>query len=408
MATWVSVHPRMPDISVDIAFADPPTDATPTWTSVSSRLRAYTARLYRQSELDEFQTGEFTVTLDNRDRALEPAYASSAYYPNVVPRKRIRVQARYSGVTYDRIGGFVKAIPVSWPSQKDAVVVFQCADFGMALNRAQVTIDGYPEELAHLRIGRVLDAIGVAAADRAIDTATHTLAAIPALAVGQQPTTVGALEHCRAAALSDGGYLFVARNGVITFHNRAHRRDILGTPAGTFGDAASGEIPYSPDLVAQMDDARLWNRATVLTADAVREESSDATSEAAYWSARRDDFQSLLARPGEAAALASLFVWRYKDPRLRFPAISLIPETSHSGMDIATCLSADVGTRFTLKRRPSAGGTLIQQDVHVEGISESVQPGMWNLTFDVGPADPSATFWTLGTSSLNSTAIVGY
>jgi len=94
------------------------------------------------------------------------------------------------------------------------------------------------------------------------------VAALDATSSNQQ--TVGALEHCRQAALSDGGYLFVARDGTITFHNRAHRRDVLGTPAGTLGDLP-GEIPYQPSLVGQMDDSRLWNRAAVLAADGTRE-----------------------------------------------------------------------------------------------------------------------------------------
>ncbi len=613
MATWAKVGPLMPEISVDIGFASDPADDTPTWTSVTSRLRQYHARLYRQTELDEFQTGEFYVVLDNRDRELEPGYAGSTLYPNVKPRKRIRVQARlrptlvgsgsagftatrspvvtkptgtlngdliiimfvtesaftlstpalwtlgddivadisdaqgawiykiaateaaswtftnlfavtesgqavvlvYRGVdqttpihkkaegstvagatsvsgpsvtptidgctivqlvgcdpdasahqgtpdtspvgrerydakdagnnsyvfvqdywqetaaavaldatgltagrylefqaalapaVYDRCGGFIRSIPVTWPGQKDSTVTITAADYGMALNRAQVTIDAFPEELVTARIGRVLDAIGVPAGDRDLDTGTHMCAAIPALVEGAQPATVGALEHIRQVALSDGGYAFSSRDGKITFHNRQHRRDIEATSLITFGDA-EGEAPYRPSLVAAMDDARLWNRAAVITADLVREEAVDTTSETANWPSRRDDFQSVLARPGEAAALASLFVWRYADPLLRFPQIAVSCNSSDIDTSMHAILTADVGTRFTLKRRPPGGGAAIDQEVHVEGITEDVVPGSWEVTYDVSSAEPDTSFWVLGTSALNSTAIVGY
>ena len=412
MAIWAKPHPLGPEISVDWSPTTDP-DATPVWASLTSRVREYHARLYRQTELDEFQTGEFALVLDNRDRELEPGYTGSSHSPNVLPRKRIRVQARHNAVTNDRVGGFIRVLPVSWPGQLDAIVAVSCADYGMALNRAQVTLNGYPEELAHTRIGRVLDAVGVPAGDRDLDTSDHMCAEVAALdATSSNQQTVGALEHCRQAALSDGGYLFVARDGTITFHNRAHRRDVLGTPAGTLGDLP-GEIPYQPSLVGQMDDSRLWNRAAVLTADATREEASNATSEGAYWPSRRDDFQSLLARPGEAAALASLFVWRYKDARLRFPAVEVLLESSHMATaHIAALLAADVGTRFTVKRRPPGGGAAIDQDVHVDGIQEDVVRGQpWQLSLDVSPADVDTDFWVLGTSTLQtgaSPAVVGY
>jgi hypothetical protein len=282
-------------------------------------------------------------------------------------------------------------------------------------------LNGYPRELAHLRIGRVLDAIGVPAGDRTIDTATHTCEAVAALdATESNRQVAGALEHCRQAALSDGGYLFVGRDSKITFHNRQHRRDILGTPVGTFGDGA-GEIPYDPDLVGTMEDGRLWNKAAVVTADGNHEEVTDSASVTRHWESRRDDFQSLLAYPGEAAALASLFVWRYKDMRLRFPAVKveMVDRTTQPSpgpylntVRLATLLAADVGTRFTAKRRPPGGGAAISQAVHVEGISEDVDAhGSYTLGLDISAAEPATSFWVLGTSTLEtgaSPAVVGY
>lgn len=405
--TWEAVHPDAPSISVDISWGTDPAD-TPAWQSVTTRLREYHARLYRQTELDEFQTGAFTVILANLDRELEPLYAASTLYPDVLPRKRIRVQAKWGSTVYDRVTGFIRGIEVRWPGQEDAVVVLDCADYGAVLNRAQVTLDGYPEETVTARIGRVLDAIGVPAADRDLDTSTVMCAEVAVPAAGQQSQTVGALAHCRQAAMSDGGYLFVSRDGKVTFHNAQHRRDLASS--GTLGDLGAGEIPYRPSLVAGLDDSRLWNRAAVLAADGTREETTDSTSQTAYWPARRDDFQSLCAYPGEAAALASLFVWRYKDPRLRLPKLEVLlaEQGNMTSANVATLLAADVGERFTVKRRPPGGGAAIDQGAHLEGLQEDVVPGGWRLAMDLSPADPDEDWWILGTSELGVNTVVAY
>lgn len=406
-AEWVSIHPLMPDISVQISFDTDPAD-TPVWVNVAEDVRETHLRLYRSSELDEFQTGELTVILSNLDRELEPLYAGSSHYPQVVPRRRIRYRERYGGIEYDRFTGFITSYSLSWPGQVDAVVAVTASDYGLVLNRAQVTVNGFPEELVHERIERVLDAIGIPASDRSIATSTHTVGEEEELLFGNVNIKVeGALGHCRTAAQSDGGYLFIARDGKITFHNRTYRLDNLDTPVGTFGDGA-GEIPYTESLVGSLDDSKLWNTVTVTTADGTRESVSDSDSMTAYWESRRDDFQSVLVRPGEAAALASLWVWRYKDPRLRFPRIDCViaDHPSWTGQDISVLLSADIGTRFTLKRRPPGGGVEISQDMHVEGITEDNAPMMARIGFDASPADVDESWWVIGTSALGTNTYV--
>src|SRR5690348_3697709 len=54
----------------------------------------------RQDETGQIQAGECTVTLDNADGSLSPENASSPYYPNVLPGRRLRVSAVWEGITY--------------------------------------------------------------------------------------------------------------------------------------------------------------------------------------------------------------------------------------------------------------------------------------------------------------------
>lgn len=411
MADYVKIHPTlpMPELSLDIGFASDPDDDTPTWTSVSSRVREIRCRVYRQTELDTFETGSLTCILDNRDRELEPFFAASSLSPNVLPRKRILYQVRHDSVEYPRFLGFIRQIRAYWPNQVDGVVEIVAEDYGLVLQRAQVTIDGYPEELVHERLSRVCDAVGIPAGDRDFDTSDHTCAAVPAQAANAEPRTVGALEHCKQAARSDGGYFFVARDGKLVFHNRRRRMDTFATSQGTLGDG-DGEIPYSPSLVAQTDDATLVNRVALLTADGTREEHRDMTSADAFWDSRRDDVETLLAYPGQAFAGASLLVWRYKEPRPRFPSAEMLLSERErmTTADIATLLSCDVGTRLTVKRRPAAGGAAMEQEVHCEGFEEDAFPGQsYRLAVSISPADPEIDEWIVGTSELGVDTVVG-
>jgi hypothetical protein len=82
---------RCPDPTVEIAWADTPLTASPTWTDVTSRLRRLELDRSADPELRRFQAGRATIELDNLDRALEPGFASGPYYPNVKRRRQVRV-----------------------------------------------------------------------------------------------------------------------------------------------------------------------------------------------------------------------------------------------------------------------------------------------------------------------------
>jgi hypothetical protein len=401
MATWKRPLPSEPEFSLEWSPTTDPAD-TPVWESLTSRLREVHTRSYRQTELDEFETGSLTAVLDNRDRALEP-FATAGHRP----RKRVRLQARHDGVTHDRFGGFARSLKAVW-REPDATLHLACADYGLILNRAQVTISGYPRELVHTRIGRVLDAISIPAGDRSLDTSDVYCEAIPTPAANEEPQTVGALQHCQDAAKSDGGYLFYSLSGDIVFHNRRHRIDTYGAAAATFGPDVA-QIPYQRDFEGEVNDATLWNRFTVITANGDREEVTDSVAAADYWDSRKDDFQSLLAKPGEAAALASIVPWRYRDPGYRFPALKPMSGNQRLTDAMMTILlAADVGTRFAIDIEPPGGGSPIAKEVHLEGITEDIVIGQpYGLQFDVSPADPSITEWLLGTSTLGTNTTFG-
>lgn len=88
-----------PTVLVEIAFATDPADA-PTWTDVTSYCRGISIRRGRESELDRFNPGSCTLTMDNLDRRFDPTYAAGPYYPNVLPMRRVRISTQYAADDY--------------------------------------------------------------------------------------------------------------------------------------------------------------------------------------------------------------------------------------------------------------------------------------------------------------------
>ena len=110
------------DITVEIAFDSNPLDSSQTWTDVSQYLRSFETTRGRLTNLDAFQAGTATVTLDNRDNRFSPNQ-STYYYDatnsrtKIQPLKRLRIRAEYNAVTYDLFHGFVESFPVQYAGQ---------------------------------------------------------------------------------------------------------------------------------------------------------------------------------------------------------------------------------------------------------------------------------------------------
>ena len=122
-------------VTVDIAFGDDPLEASPTWTDVTSTVRALSFGRGRQHELNRFEAGTATFTLDNRDGAFNPDNTASTHYPDVKPMVPIRVQAVENAITYDMWSGFVERWPMSNPGKVDAVVKVVAVDLFKLLSR---------------------------------------------------------------------------------------------------------------------------------------------------------------------------------------------------------------------------------------------------------------------------------
>ena len=101
-----------------------------TWTDLSDRLRSYSVQGGRDSELDEYDSTTCTLTLDNRDRELDPLNVDSAYYPNLLPNRRVRLHVHGDTDSHPVFTGYVDGWGPTWTGcvKGDATATVTCSD----------------------------------------------------------------------------------------------------------------------------------------------------------------------------------------------------------------------------------------------------------------------------------------
>lgn len=109
----------------------------PTWSDITADVRDSSVRISRGkgSEIPTYASSSLSLTLNNRARKYDPEYASSPLYPNVKPRKRIRVRATWASTTHTIWTGYIDSFPQRYPMANfDATVELAAYDALALLN----------------------------------------------------------------------------------------------------------------------------------------------------------------------------------------------------------------------------------------------------------------------------------
>lgn len=104
---------------VEVAFDSAPDDPVQQWTDISDYVRTatpITVTRGRDDAQSSVTPGRLSLELRNSDGRFTFGYAAGAYYPNVQPRKRIRVLVSPDAGTSwsQRFDGYVDGWPASW------------------------------------------------------------------------------------------------------------------------------------------------------------------------------------------------------------------------------------------------------------------------------------------------------
>lgn len=378
----------LPTMVSRVAFATAPYAVTPTWSDISSEFISASIRRGRMHELDRIEAGIAIIVLKNESGNYWPDNAGGAYYPNIKPRKRINLRATYGGTTYDLFTGFTERWKPGWRGKvgKAAIVTLSCADLIKPLSGSLLNDGaGYAQEKSDVRVGNVLDDINWPAADRDLNAGQSNMIASGALA------NIKAMSHLFLVQWSEAGYLFIAGDGDVQFHDRhARLKSPYTTSQAIFGDDAGENKYYTIEF--SFDDEFIKNDIRIEREGGTEQVAADATSKTDYGLCSLSRTGLLMTTDSEALSQAQYFLKRYKDAVLRAKSITIYADRDPANL-YPKVLNYDIGTRITVRLNQAS----VDKDYHIEGIQHDIDAigRTWRCKWQLSDAD-AQQYWALG------------
>lgn len=386
------------DLTVEIGFASNPYDTTYTYTDVSDYVLKIDIKRGRQQALSDIGTGTCTVVFDNQDRRFDPTNTSSPYSPNVIPNKPIRISATYSATTYRLFEGFIEQFPQQFvASGKQSITTVTALDAFALFNLARHTVNEV-QELSSVRIANILDEIGWSSSKRDIATGVLDVQAVT--------DDNNALSDLRLTASSEGGEIFMAKDGDVKFNNR--RTLILNqTSAGTFGVGA-GEIPYN-DVALNFDNVLLRNDWRITRVGGTEQIAQNTASITKYGSRIVKRTGQLQVSDNDALSVALQYEFKFAEVGIRVDSMVFSPKSDTIIWTHA--LGAELFDRYSVKV-PMPNGDTLETDVNIQRIAHKIDAKnkTWTWTINTSPANELGA-WLLGltgNSELGTTTRLSY
>jgi hypothetical protein len=337
---------------------------------VTSSLVQVSVTRGRTDEVQPYRTGSAVLTLKNIDGTFDPDATPFRLRDDVV------VYWTGGGTSIPIFTGFVEDVNLAYDMSGDAITQVACVD-GLALFANQTIVDeAVVQQQSGERLNAVLANSGVSwAGGTAIDTGISELAAGTA--------SGNALAYMHLIEESEQGYLYVARDGVLTFRNR---HTTLNNPiAGSqFSDDGAG-IPY--ERVQRFSGARsLFNKVTGELEDGTAREADDLTSQAEF-SIRTLGLGTVLLRAVAVLEdLVEFLLARFAEPLTRVDALTVnLDRLSVADQEkLASFELVDIcDVEFT-----PPGRSQFTDELLVQGVTHTVTVGgAWRTSLSFEPRD---------------------
>lgn len=164
----------------------------------------------KNRDLDRFDAGTCSITLNNQERTFDPYNYASVFSGNVLPRRRIRV--RTDGV--DQWVGSIDDWNFDYSVTGESTASVSATDDFSLLARQELSGVSVPQEVSGARVSRVLNqsTVGWSTTARDIMTGKSVLAA--------ETPTGNALDYLQSVNDSEQGKLFIGKSGDLVFQDR--------------------------------------------------------------------------------------------------------------------------------------------------------------------------------------------
>jgi hypothetical protein len=366
-------------------------DGTLIGDDVSEYCRQVTISRGRPDQLQNFNAGTCSITLNNFDRRFDPTNQDSPYWnpvtnkSGVTPRRKVTVLS--GGVAL--FTGRITDIDISYePNQPTAtednstVTITASDDFVLLANTYTQSAITPSSQLSGARVTSILDLSEVNyPATRDIDTGTATLGGGATFEIA---ANTNVLTYLQNVATAEQGYFFIAANGDLTFTDRVAAS--FASPSATFSDAAGIDLPYTA-LSVLYGQEFLYNKVVAQVVDGTDQVANDATSQANYGISTLNLSGLLLEDDAAAATLAAELLDRYKEPQYRFDRL----QTLYNALDVSdqvTVTALELADVITITRTyPTGSPASVTESYSVEALRHSITPTEHRVEIQLAVAD---------------------
>ena len=334
----------------------------------------------RNRQLDQFNAGTATLTFDNASRILDPLNTASIYYPFVLPRCPVIINA--NGVPI--YTGLITDWNLDYDISNVDTMYATCVDQFTVLANQTLNAHTTTAELSSTRVSTVLAYPEILyQGATSIGTGSSTLggtAASAGFSIAQDTTL---LNYLQLITTSEQGYLFMSANGTLTFKGRS---SVLNPVASATFNTTGTAIPYQT-LINQFGDELLYNFVTTQSPAGAIQTASNSASIAQYQAQQYSILDLLNSTTAEVAALGNYLLGKYKDPVLRFTGLSTqLAALSTANQNLL--FSLDLTNVTTVEKNFVTGTPLTDsQTLIISGISHSIQPGSHIVSYTFESTD---------------------
>jgi len=334
----------------------------------------------RNRQLDQFNAGTATISFFNESRILDPLNTASIYYPYVLPRCPVIINA--NGVPI--YTGLITDWNLDYDMANEDIMYASCSDQFTVLANQLLDDHTTTAELSSTRVATVLSYSEIAyQGAKSIGTGSSTLGGTAASADFSIAQDTNLLNYLQLITTSEQGYLYMSASGTLTFKGRS---SVLNPVASAVFNTTGTAIPYQT-LINQFGDELLYNYVTTQSPAGAIQTTSDSASIALYQAQQYSILDLLNSSTAEVAALGNYLLGKYKDPVLRFTGLSTqLAALSTANQNLL--FSLDLTNVTTVEKNFVTGTPLTDsQTLIISGISHSIQPGSHIVTYTFESTD---------------------
>jgi hypothetical protein len=333
----------------------------------------------KSRQLDRYQAGRLTVSLDNNSRVFDPLYGESPYRGQIIPKRAVRVTSD-DVIQYE---GLIDDWDLSYQPQGNSIASIVASDaFSQFANQTLVGGTAIAQATGQ-RIEAVLANAGMAWPNTKIIAETgKQLLQADVISEGAD-----ALAYLQTIADSEPGSLFMDKQGNVVFKDR--QAATVGTPVA-FTDDGLG-IPYQ-GLAVVYGAELLFNEVVVTRTNGGTATAVNLPSQEQYGIQTLTRNNLPLDNDNSAENLADYLVAQYAQPEYRFESLE-VELRDLTPTQREQVLALELGDFVSVKFTPNNVPPAIERTAEVIRIGQNVTPTSHRIT--LGLASTEYNFFRL-------------